>query len=672
MTIDPNVEPSTGVANEQRPVLIKKVKLDSGMVTPDDWQFLDEAGYANLLLHLFSEVVGSEAASKQSIARPASTGNEPAISGKLRRTFRSLFNKAHIINWDTLQCALDDIILLSSADTGGHAEFLDMHAALINGPSFNLFFSRLTDKLDETFKVYFTDENHTSSQEEDSDSNVKEVMFQVLSSITCFGNSHCTGAPSLSENVGASGLKRALEIQHSKIMFVGTYKDKVTDDEFEKRDAEILQEVESTAFFKHVMFADHAKKQLMIKVDNQAGGEAEINEIRAILKEKIEKCFKKIPIPASWFVLSLLIRNHGHPTMSLKRCEVLAGELYIAPPELQTALWFLHHGLGVLLYYPMGELKEVIFCNLQAIYGSVTNLIKKSYIDRYVQHESFLDYFRNLGIFSLKEIEIAPDSSICRELLVKLLKHLNIITSAPLSLLPSNSDNDMYFMPCMLRCSREEVAIPQEGNPEPLMLHFKCGFTPMGVFPAMITRLFSQVNELNWKIIKQGPKRDKIFKNRVCFRVGRDIVYVSSHLRFLEIAILRKSTTDESLGSLCRLVRQVFQDTLQRVTKKMNYDFYNGHQYAFWCTCCGEKSHLAVLEEVTSDFVECLRNPEETESLNSRQRVWFSQATATHEGIATLLFQLLWSKLELAWHMNANRPACISSSPTCPTRGTSI
>ena len=55
-------------------------------------------------------------------------------------------------DWESPKCELEDIILLSSADTGGHAEFLDMHPALINGPSFNLLFSRLTDELDEPFK----------------------------------------------------------------------------------------------------------------------------------------------------------------------------------------------------------------------------------------------------------------------------------------------------------------------------------------------------------------------------------------------------------------------------------------------------------------------------------------------------------------------------------------
>jgi hypothetical protein len=48
--MEDSTEPSTGVADEQRPVLIKGVKLDSRMVTPDKWHSLDEGDYAKMLL----------------------------------------------------------------------------------------------------------------------------------------------------------------------------------------------------------------------------------------------------------------------------------------------------------------------------------------------------------------------------------------------------------------------------------------------------------------------------------------------------------------------------------------------------------------------------------------------------------------------------------------------
>ena len=641
---DNKKQQSTGVADEQRPVLIESMKLDSGMVTPDEWHVLSEGEYANRLLQMFSKLVHAKSSTIPPSGTPASAypivdastgGQTPLFSAKadfrstspsasvpeMERSFTSLFNKAleSGSDWESLKCELEDITLLSSADTGGHAEFLDMHASLINGPSFNLLFSRLTDELGEPFKVYYTDEDHTSTEEEDSDSTVEEVMFHILSSIVCFSQSHC--ALKTPEDSNAMNLTKALKFQQSKVMFVGTFKDQVSDEEFERKDAELQRQIKGTAFFKDVMFANHDKGQLMFKVNNKSGGEAGVDENRRILKEKIEKCFPKIPIPASWFVLSLEIRNHPHPTMTLDHCEMLARKLNIEQTELQTALWFLHHGLGVLLYYPVGELKATVFSKIQAIYKSITDLTKKTYTARFVQHETSLSEFKNLGIFSLEEIEIAPDSLIPRNLLVQLLEHLNIITSAPPALSPTGIKNP-YLMPCLLRCSRQGIDVPPGGNSEPLKLHFKCGFTPVGIFPAMITKL---VRDSKWVIL---PEQDRVFKNRVRFRVGRNIIYLMSHLRYFEVVISEQCSQETELFYS---IREVFEDTLKKVTINTNYDVFGCHEYAFWCTECVDcdKHHLAVVKEATSPsaFLECCRDKAVTDDLNPSQKVWFSKAS---------------------------------------------
>ena len=48
-----------------------------------------------------------------------------------------------------------------------------------------------------------------------------------------------------------------------------------------------------------------------------------------------------------------------------------------------------------------------------------------------------------------RRIEVEPDSMIPRNLLVQLLEHLNIITSAPPALSPTGIKNP-YLMPCLL------------------------------------------------------------------------------------------------------------------------------------------------------------------------------------------------------------------------------
>ena len=492
-----------------------------------------------------------------------------------------------------------------------------MHAALINGPSIYLIFSRLTDKLGEHFKVCYTDENSISTEEEDSDSTVNEVIFQALSGISCFGNAHASNTSS--ESGISAKLQEALVSRKSKVMFAGTYGDAVTDEEFKDKDAELHQEIEGTAFYGNVMFADN--DQLMLKVNNKSGGANEIHKTREILRARIKKFFKSIPIPASWFVLSLLIRDHQSPTMTLNECEVLARDINISPGELQTALWFLHHCLGDILYYPEDALRGIVFCKIQAIYNSITKLIKKTYTIEFVRHDAAVTVFRNLGVFSLNEIETAPEeeNSIFRDVLVQLLRHLKIITPAPSALLPENLDmEDPYLMPCMLRNYKGNSSIYSEGGPEPLLLHFKCGFTPVGIFPALINGLVSQSGELEWDIKPEGRK---IFKNRVRFLVGVEVLYLISHLHCLEIAFLSKPSS-----KLYQHVRKDVEEGLQRVIQRMNYNILGCCNYGFWCTeCRGCEKHLAVYKEATPNIkarMVCSRVKGVAAYLTAGHKVW--------------------------------------------------
>ena len=84
----------------------------------------------------------------------------------------------------------------------------------------------------------------------------------------------------------------------------------------------------------------------------------------------------------------------------------------------------------------------------------------------------------------------------------------------------------------------------------------------------------------------------RIFKNRVRFCVGRNIIYLMSHLRYFEVVISEQCSQETELFYS---IREVFEDTLKKITINTNYDMFGGHEYAFWCTKCVDydKPHLA-------------------------------------------------------------------------------
>jgi hypothetical protein len=524
-------------------------------------------------------------------------------------------------DWDKVKYVLEDTTILTSTDTGGQAEFMDLHTTLVHGPSFNLLFYRLVDELDKEFEAYYTDECGRSTEKECSILTVEEILFQALSSIAC-----CSGAFCDSDSISRSD-KTSTKLpdpSNSVVMFVGTHRDLVEKDHFEQKDKILKEIIKRTAFYDKGIIKFAEDGQLILSVNNLDGDQDELDMIRHRLGEVIEKCFQKIRIPVSWLVLSLHIRSKAVRTMTLGECEDVAQKLGIGSEEVREALWFLHRHVGVLLYYPeLEELRNTVICDIQVVFDSATNLIKNTFTFDTVE-EKVREVFRTKGQFTLQDVQKAmschTDALIPPKKLIKLLKHLNILTEIPSE---GEGNNPAFFMPCVLRnakCSELTTRVPEESDPAPLLLYYECGYVPAGLFPAMITNLLSQQRE-DWEMIQEG-----LFKNRVEFFVGEDLdtVTLISHPRFLEIVLLRAEEFETPSDEMCARILDVIQCTLRAVTSRMN-NFKMECRFGFKCPDHTEMKHICEMPKRTSRKMLCLLNPNRKRvvSLQPRHKVWF-------------------------------------------------
>ena len=528
--------------------------------------------------------------------------------------------------WEAVKYILEETTLLINTDTGGQAEFMDLHGALVQGPSFNLLFSRLVDHLDRLFKVGYTKDG-ISRIDEESTMTAEEVIFQALAGIACFSGCFSGGVSASSE--GAHKLSAGSK---SKVMFVGTHRDLVTDSQFKEKDCLLQQKIKSSAFYDKNVIEFASEDQLMLAVDNWSGDQDEIDGIRKVLEKVIEKNFEKVPIPAAWLMLSLYIRKKGCRTMTLAECENHASKVGIDPEELQVALWFLHHRIGLLLYYPEIEsLQGTVICKIQVLFDSATNLVTNIFtFDKVGKAAS--EKFREKAQFSLEEVKEAmschTDDLIPLEKLVELLQHLNILTVILMSRADSTTERN-FFMPCVLRSARaSDLSVPLKlSDPAPLMLRYECGYVPMGVFPAMITNLVSQRLE-DWHMIDEGLR-----KNKVAFYVGEDCdtVTLLSHPCYIEIAISRNpsSTAPAAIEWVCGHVRDTIKSTLHTVTTSMNDCFNMEYQFGFECPKHPGRDHLCVLTRVGAKNMQCLENFKNKVPvpLQSHHRVWFEDTS---------------------------------------------
>ena len=449
---------------------------------------------------------------------------------------------------EQLKVLLDGTILVSMVDTGGRPAFLEMLPALTISPALYLIFFRLNQELKKRYQVQYVSEAREEIHLGESSYTVEEVIFQALSSIAFFS----CAAPNPSHAA----------------MLIGTHKDqlgsdpetvateiKAKDDALRKTLTDILM---SDNFFLHYASNDH----LVFAVDNMTGDEAELKNIRKRLQDIIKHEFNDFPIPASWLMFSIFLRRMGKRIMSLSQCYEIGNRLKVENTD--EALWFLHHRVGVLMHFPkIEEIKDIVICDPQIVFDSVTNLILNSFTLENVSKQAS-DKFKETGQFSFKDIQkIAKhlkSDSLSLPKLVKLLEYHNIIApirpggplpSSSLPLSPERSlqldayqeENVMYFMPAVLRhAEEEELHMKQKSvNPIPLMIHFKCGFVPIGVFCATITSLVAQKDSLGW--ILQEPckchSQDKcnhktctktLCKNKATFRIDStyDITLISN------------------------------------------------------------------------------------------------------------------------------------------------
>ena len=644
------VQRSTGVAEEGGQVIIRDMTTDIGTIQCKAWSLLkDLLEEANMLNQFFyqtassadsstssrtgaSNNTSSDSSTKTKLSKRKSKPSEAAskVAEKdIDEMFSIIGEAMKEDQWDAVQYLLEDIILLIHTDTGGQAEFMDLHASLVQGPSFNLLYSRLVDHLDSQFKVHYTNEEGVSTEEEDSTMTVAEVQFQALASIACFSGCFSGGisAPSEGANELSAGSK-------SKVMFVGTHRDMVTESELREKDCLLQQKIKNTEFYDKGIVEFASDEQLMLAVNNWSGDQDEIDGIRAVLERVIKKSFEKVPIPAAWLMLSLYIRKKGCRTMTLAECERIASKVGIGPEELQDALWFLHHRIGVLLYYPEVEsLKGTVMCTVQVLFDSATNLIKNTFtFDKVGKAAS--EKFREKAQFSFEEVKEAlsrhTDDLIPLEKLVELLQRLNILTVILTSRADGTTERN-FFMPCVLRSARaSDLSVPlKPSDPAPLMLRYECGYVPMGVFPAMITNLASQRLE-DWHMIVEDLR-----KNRVKFYVGDDCdtVTLLSHPWFLEIVISRNASSDAPVAveSVCASVRRVIQSTLRTVTSSMNSPFSMQYQFGFECPTHPGRQHLCVLPKEGAKNMWCLLNRRKRipVALQPCHKVWFAIAEST-------------------------------------------
>ena len=697
---------STGVA-ETSDVIIKKLVCESTAIVNSMWQSIrssqsqgvDDGGPGNqqqegdfsYLAQWFYRLISittsdSTTTAKQDTASVASVTDTPSDRGDTTSDAGYLRRRSHvarvkpqkrmrklndseqmeiqaalekltsILQSDSpleLQQLLEELTMINMVDVGGQPALMEMLPSLTIGPALYFLFFRLDQELGKSYQVRYHAIDKETEVSLETSYCIEDILYQALSSIASFG---CHSKKDLS----------------SGVLLFATYKDKVDGNRISQMASTLEEKLLKTKLYKEGLLLKTSKGELFFSLDNMNGDESEMSVIRSDVEEIVKKHFSATPIPAAWLMFRVVLHLLRKPVLSLAQCRAIARRLSM-PTSVEEALWFFHHNIGNLMYYSdIRSMEDVVICDPQVIFDSVSELI----IDRFRHSNRSLsshevDDFHRKGQFSLAQIDDKTEHRRSGHLelsqLIDVLKDLNIIAEIkedkesedletqsadhfqtqatnPSQPLAPDQSQPKFIMPAVLKyASEEELKAPAITNPDnqsvAIMIHFESGFVPFGVFCATTAHIIARLDTLSpkWRLCD-----DQVMRNKVKFRIdGAFFATVVSHDQYLAIHVSReyaRARKKKSLPFVCSTVRRIVVSSIQTIISKMKFKpyvkmgtsfFSSGQPFDIAFTCCLEESHsdhlMKVVENSPSErFAECLKEGVEID-LEEKHMIWFDE-----------------------------------------------
>ena len=485
-------------------------------------------------------------------------------------------------------------------DTGGQIEFQELLPLLVSGPSVFFLVFRLDHDLNKRFTVVYVRPNGTMSEPYQSNFTVKEALLQTLASIASMGTYVYMGRG-----------KEQVPLR-PQVFFVGTHMDKVSRAKIDRIDRSLRHMVTSTGLYREGMIQFASESRMLLAVNNLSDDDSGIQQVREAVERLGSRGSFKVTAPPSWLIFSLTIRQHKDRVLSYEQCFEVAMQCGITSRgELNEALWFLHTKVGLIRHFQgdgLEDLQKIVIQDPQVLFDRITNLVVETFTfdkaDPVVRED-----FKKKGIFpfsTFEKISASSDNLLTPSRLVKLLEHLHVI--APLEKEEGEEGEEegekRYFMPCILahaqpaeptslleRISRAFAAVfkrsaEQSHNNSSLLVGFRCGYCPKGLFAALVVYLLANARSHGHKWTLQ---RDQIFKDQISFLVRPyDTVSITVQPKFFEITCtpaLSKSNHNRHfpLATTCGEVRRCIETGIRKVTSALHYTSDAAHYLAFYC-----------------------------------------------------------------------------------------
>ena len=478
-------------------------------------------------------------------------------------------------------------------DSGGQPEFQELLPALVVGPCVFFVVFPLDKPLTEKYEVEYVRPNEQKCMQKYLSSlTLQEDLMRSLASIASF---------TYKEN-GTNTIR-------PKVILVATFKDKVPQEEDRRAKLDYINAlVKGTDAFHQGMIMEASETEMAFTVNNVSDVESEkdTKEIRDAFQILADGF--KVHLPSPWLIFSIRVQHEyaKDSIISKKECFEVAKECGISSKtEFEAALQFLHKQTGVLHYYKEPpELSQIVIKDPQHLLSRVNHLIEKTFTFAKTRSTRCTENFKK-GIFNRTDYERLTrefgQSKLTPPMLLKLLEHLNVVV--PLG-------GDRYFMPCAIAHLGEDppTGDTQSSTIPPLLITFKSGYCPKGLFGALIACIANRKVENCLLNLEES----KIYRDQVCFTMDKHslLLRVNPAYIYIKVVPYDPATPLLTLCNICNGVRELIKEHIKRACKTLHYSDNVKYHLSFECDkCCQQDTfHPAVLREDLNNRFWCIQS----------------------------------------------------------------
>ena len=518
---------------------------------------------------------------------------------------KSVINAVMNENFKQILPVCSDTLIIHFRDSGGQPEFHEVIPALMPQSTLYLIMFNLNEDLEKEYNVTYKASEEDTSTGYESSFTVKETILQILASIQSLYNHTEPGVT-------------------SNALIIGTHKDKIKGtSQLRKIQQELEKEIKGTDWYTSDAITTTPNGDLLLPINTYDYYDVQLVKDTIKLSTAIRSYIVPVPFIALYFT----IEKVNKPVMAFNEFKDHAHDCNITD-ELDNTIEYLQNIIGAIQYFRnIPEMKDIVITDPQILFNLVNELILCTLTfknTRTMSSRSQAERFRLSGRFtkqSLQECNIIKRGLLTPDQVIAILIHLSII--APVGI--NGKGYEEYFLPCVLVHAPVSVPVGTVApGYSPLLVTFKCGYTPRGVFSCLISSILCS-EEGQWVLAS-----DKIYRNQVIFHLtecGHSIL-LKNCIKYLQVTIT--VCRGSAISDVPFLeIRKFLSQHLLSVITKLRYSAHKvGHSFGFYCTLEDHTTsdpHIAqCISNVQNPHIKCTMSPSPIiASLTPEQAIWF-------------------------------------------------